>query len=423
MRRFFGKRALAVAALLLAVLLVCACAGGDDGSTLQDMAGPDAASEMESPSAGAQIALISTEARLDSAFGQSVWNAAAKFAGENGYTSGSYKTEEGDAEAAASTLELALRGGAEVVLAMDETVTAAVAEAALRSPEVEFILLDAPVGYVPRINAVQVGFSAVQGGWMAGYVAAYEAQDTLGLIAAEGERGDAYALGFTLGLEYAAREQNLPPQSLRLVWQHADEWQEKDAAAFADELFESGAGLVFSALPAAQQAPVVEAADMSGARLFGVGLDLISQPKAVLASVDFEPRTLVYSLLEQWHAGSFPAGQVAEGSVADGDVLLAVEPMRFTHAREWILSQAPLRFEGGTLAAELQAALTAGEDGATPTPAELELEYVMVTPPGPPPSEDEGWQQPGAAQEDGSLPQDEGEFLPQEDGTSEVPVV
>lgn len=348
----FGRVAALLAAALFVLLVGCSANPGDPLESMAGAQSPADSMTAEAPAAGAQIALVSTGARLESSFGQTVWNTIARFAGENGSTSGQYKAEE-DAGAALSTLELALRGGAELVFVMDETLSEAVAGSAALHPEVRFALLDAPADTQPASNVCVLGFSAIQAGWLAGYTAVYEEHSALGVVQGQDSRSAAWALGFVLGAEYAAEERQMEPFSLRLVWQNPTLRSRDSIALLAAQVYESEVGLAFAAVPAAQQQEAAEAARSQNGKLFGIDLELEHSGPQVLASLSFEPKVQVQKVLEAWQAGSLKTGAVLEGGVADGSILLEVEASRFENAGTWILAQAPLRFEDGTLAAQL----------------------------------------------------------------------
>ncbi|MDL2294643.1 BMP family ABC transporter substrate-binding protein, partial [Ruminococcaceae bacterium OttesenSCG-928-D13] len=375
-------------ALGLAVCLMFGCSSGGDplDSLAASTVAPPASTNGEATGGGARLALVTTEARLESTFGQAVWNAMVRFSGEKGVTKGYYIAEGDGEEAAQNALELALRGGAELVLAMDGTVTKAVGAAAGQNPEVGFVLMDCGEPLPARDNLTELRFSPVQAGWLAGYTAVYEEQNTLGVVQYTDTGSSLYALGFALGADYGAAEQGLAPGGTRLVWQDPEPRAKDGAGLLTAELLESGAGLVFAAVPAEAQAEVLELVQAAGGKLFGIGLSLSHQGTSALASLDFEPRNLLLSVLEAWHADRL-SGQVVMGQVADGDIALNVEAGRFANAREWILSQGALRFEDGTLAAELAEA-TAEVDGKLPRLDELTLTHLVVTPPGPPPEID-----------------------------------
>lgn len=381
-------------ALVLAAMFLCACSSAPVND-VGDAIGPEAQGGDEAPAAGTEIALLTTDARLESPYGQGVWASIARFAGENGLSCGTYKTEPEDAGAALATLELAVRSGARLMACMDEVVSATVAGVLGQYDEVRFLLLDAPAGLGLQSNAAALRFSPLQAGFLAGYAATYEEPGLLGVALGGDDESTRYALGFLMGAETAATERQMAPESLWVIWLEADggalepkeegqaappQAEEADWAEQVALLYTRGVKLVFAADPGDQET-VLAAARQAEGRMLGIGLDMAGSGPELLGSLKFEASRLLYGQLAAWLEGEFPGGREILGGVAEGAVALSVEPSRFENARAWILEQGPLRFEGGFLAAQLERRAAPHSDGRLPSPGEMSLPHLLTVTP------------------------------------------
>ncbi|MDL2214043.1 BMP family ABC transporter substrate-binding protein [Clostridia bacterium OttesenSCG-928-O13] len=402
-------------ALVLAVFLLVSC--GTSPSLSADILNEDSSAAVEAPASGAEIALITTEARLDSAFGQSVWQAVSRFAGEAGYTPAVYRAEE-EKNAALSTLELAVKGGAQLVLTMDPSVTAAIAGVQAVHTTVDFILLDVAEDISPQRHSVCVRFSAEQAGWLAGYVATYQGFASLGLLNGISETSQLYTLGFLLGAEAAAARMAvtsgdeaaatmvlLPGLGVSPVdgpSSASSAPQEEPAMDEIDQLLQAEPQLVFCTEPDLEQA-VLEKLSGTDSRLLGLPCAQ-SISGRVVASIAHEPKRMVQSLLEKWDNGRFPAGSELLGTVGDGDITVVSKSTVAQNEWDAAIAKGVGSFDDGELARHLQQAVTSGPDDTPPLPEELvpELTHIQVRPPYPAnataPMEDELGQEASASQ-------------------------
>lgn len=320
LRRAWGLTAL----LLCAVLLFCACGSGG-GSSLPPLDAPEAdATPTQDTTSEAVVALVATESRYDTAFGQAVWQAVNRFTGEQGLHSALYKTTDGDAEAAKSTLSLAAGGGAQLVVAMGETASLACSQAANEYPDIDFVLLDLPAGAPQPQRAVWVSPDALSIGWVAGYTAVSGGMTDLLCLWDESENGlpegRLYALGFVLGCQDAAKQRTAQDEAVRLrVLGLTGENPEADDEA-ARELLAQRPQLVlscfedwsrvspwFDGLPALKLFAPLCQEDVPAGRLW--------------ALVEQEPGGMVTELLSAWRDGGLKPG-AQPASPASGDVRL-----------------------------------------------------------------------------------------------------
>jgi basic membrane protein A len=383
-----------ILAMLLWALTLTACLGLPAAPSLPALSDALAG---EAVNGGAEVALLTTPGRLEETFGQEVRAVLTRFAGENGLAFASYKTEENPG-AAGSTLELAIKGGARLVVAMDATVSEAVTDNASLYPEVDFILMDGAYGRAAGGNTARLQFSAAQAGWLAGYVAMREQRGVLGLVSLPEDISQQYALGFMLGADTAAREIGLEPMEGCLLWAGpaeeaaGEETTGEETAGeawfkMADTLYAQGAGIVFCTFSAAQ-AEVLRAARADRGWMMGLELQPDTASFGVLAAVWHDPKPLLTRVLANWNEGRFPAGSQVTGGVAEGSVLLEYRPESFEQVGAGMLNRIPALFSDGELAAQLERLVKKSDDGAWPAPEQLGLSYIRVQPPEPAPPPD-----------------------------------
>ncbi len=379
MRRFFRL----FSVLLAALVLLAACAATPSVPP-SDGPGP-MVSGLEPQPSGAQLALFGTEARLADTFGQGAWLAVSKYAGEAGLTCAPYKTTAENAEAVLSTLDLAAKGGARLIVCIDSAVSRVVLGAARQYPDVDFILVDGqnPAPENLPENTVLVNFSPAQAGWLAGYVALAEHPAALRLAQCGTALSQACALGFLLGAQAAAAEQNLEAGSVPVARLELSQELTEDACAEQlrallgrDENPDAGPLFVADSALSALALNAASAADVS---VIGIDVDMAAGASA-LASIRFDAKNLISDLLADWGGGTFPGGGVRTGGIYGGSVWLDLTPFRLQHLGEDAAQRLADKFTDGSLARSLARKLALDEDGLLPAPEDLGLTCLNLHP-------------------------------------------
>ncbi len=192
------------------IFLFSACSGmvppaSDVVPTASSMAVP------KTDASGAPVAMLMLEEVADSPYGQAAFEQLSRVAGEVGLGSGLYRTAASDNAAVASALELAVKGGAQFVVLFGEGLSDAARQGVLLYPDVSFVLQDFQMTHPLPSNVVQIEYSALQSGFLAGYAGVYQHVAEVGVfLQAEDDESTRYALGFLLGADAAAQAQNQP---------------------------------------------------------------------------------------------------------------------------------------------------------------------------------------------------------------------
>ena len=136
-----------------------------------------------------EIALITDKGIIDDkSFNQGSWEGVVEFATANNISHQYYKPEEASDAGYLAAIELAITGGAKVVVTPGFLFEVAMYEAQTRYPEVKFILLDgAPHTadysvFNTEPNVASVMYAEEESGYLAGYAAVMDGMRKLGFM-------------------------------------------------------------------------------------------------------------------------------------------------------------------------------------------------------------------------------------------------
>ncbi len=411
-----------VCALLLGVALALGCLAGCDTGVPEASVSPVATTAgslaPEASPAGAEIAMVLTETAADSPYGQSVWATVSRVAGESAVSSGLYRAGEGDDTAARASIELAVKGGARLVVLLGEELAGTAGQVGRFYPEVDFILLDMPIDTPLRQNTVMVRYSPEQSGWLAGYASVYEELGNVAFAAVEDEQALRYTLGFLLGADAAAQDRKAEPGSLKAfalaLPENQAEWP-----GLLQELYQPDTANVRSYFvnQAVQTPAALQAAKEAGGYVSGMAPMLAEEAgtQQVLARVSYDPQNILAVLLAGWIEERFPGGESVEGTVAGGEIGLDLPKEGLGRFNERVYQTILDRFRIGSLSTRIAIDTAPNAEENLPLPEELNLDVLEVLPPAGgvaavsslPPGAPDGTQASQPPQSEGTLPQDE----------------
>ncbi len=393
------KRTRLISVLLLTVFVAAGCFAAGCSSALPDTttdtAGPsDAAyATQEMSAAGADIALVGSNETLDGSFAQAALGAIGKFAGEEGLSSGVYRADGGDVDSLLANIELAAKGGAQLVVLAGADLASGAARAQQEYPDISFVLLGMGSGVEPDTNGVRVIFSPEQGGWLAGYAAVWEGYASIGWLQSEDEFARRETFGYLLGAQAAAQDMDLADASVMATAGRADAQgtqggtgetaRDTDWRQVTDALYGQGVELVFANVAAAQD-EVLRAAQTANGMMIALGGEDEGAKAQVLVRVKYDPAPILTSLLEGWRSGRFVGGGEAVATVGNGGVGLDLTTGELERLDSGVYEGLVDRFRYGTLATDLARALAAGGDENLPLSAEPWLSALQLAPPEPP---------------------------------------
>ena len=361
--------------VLVLVLLFSSCGAGTSPSIVQQ--GPEF-SAVEQPSAGAEIAMLLQSEQKENTQSQAIWAVLSRFAGENGTTSGQYLAEGENQEAAFAALELAVKGGAKLVLVLGEETATMLERAPMRYPDVQFVFVDARGRIGLEDNSAAIEFAWGEAGWLAGYAVVYERLANLGYWEIEDRQAMEYAAGFALGAQAAAEELELAPGAIKL-WGVLPQYSEEeiDWKAPAKKSFEEGMQLLLVNVQAAL-ADSRTATRQTEGRLVTFGLPTNAGPADRFLNVLLDCRPALQELLEHWKNEKFPGGKTMLADVANTGVGLELGENEFEFFTPKRYEIAQGAFASGEFSKQLIELLYPDGADIIPAIARLPLELVNV---------------------------------------------
>lgn len=363
-------------ALFLCCALLAACTGAPPVPPVQ---APSVIGQ-EATGTGGQVAFVATEAQHKSAEGTALWKSVSLFGNEEGVSCVAYTVTEEGAEA---TLEIAIKGGAQVVVVLGEEMAALAEKERPKYKNTYFITVEGGTAGTPAGTIASLRLAAEQAGWLAGYAAVQNGARHLAYLQPPAEENEAgrYALGYVLGAADAARGLKLAPGEVSLLPIAPAEgtargWQQAVAAAAAE-----GAQTIFVTNPALYSATLrgVRGTGCTLLALYPQGQDAPAPDDALLAALPVGRHEALHSLLAGWHRGSFGGGRAYLAGVNSGDIGIDMSGASFTAFAPAAYEAALARF---TAAFEVQLAQTTapGEEGALPTPQDMAGGQVVLPP-------------------------------------------
>jgi basic membrane protein A len=292
-----------ILALILVALIVL------NGCTRQNRA--------SSQSETFELALVTDLGTIDDkSFNQGSWEGLVQAARERNVTHKYYQPAEQSDDAYLTTIDLAVRGGAKLIVTPGFLFETPIYVAQDRYPNVMFVLVDG----VPHSadystfrtnnNVVGVLYAEDQAGFLAGYAAVKDGYRRLGYMGGMSVPAVIrYGYGFIQGAEYAAQELRLAPGSITINFNYAGHFNATpEVQSMAASWYNSGVEVIFAAGGAVGNS-VMAAAEAAGRKVIGVDVDQSVESATVITSAMKGLVPSVYSCVSDFYEGRFPGGQ------------------------------------------------------------------------------------------------------------------
>lgn len=246
----------------------------------------------EGEGSGFEIALITDKGNIDDkSFNQGSWEGVVEFAEANKITHKYYKPEEASDAGYLAAIDLAVTGGAKVIVTPGFLFEVPIYEAQTKYPEVKFILLDgAPhtadyATFKTEKNVASVMYSEEQSGFLAGYAAVMDGMTKLGYMGGMAVPAvQAFGYGYLQGAEAAAAELGLADGAIEAIYHYTGNFEENDTnKATAKTMYQEGIEVIFAAGGAVAKS-VMSAASESDAKVIGVDVDQRYDSETVITS-------------------------------------------------------------------------------------------------------------------------------------------
>ncbi len=239
-----------------------------------------------------EIALITDKGNIDDkSFNQGSWEGVVEFATANNISHHYYKPEEASDAGYLASIDLAVQGGAKVIVTPGFLFEVPVYEAQTLYPDVKFILLDgaphtADYGtYETKSNVASVMYAEEESGYLAGYAAIKDGMRKLGFMGGMAVPAvQAFGYGFLQGAEDAAAELGLANGDVSVTYHYTGNFEENDTnKATAKTMYQEGTEVIFGCGGSVGKS-VMAAASESGAKVIGVDVDQRYDSDTVITS-------------------------------------------------------------------------------------------------------------------------------------------
>ena len=315
------KKIVAVLLVLVLVFSLAACGGG----------------ETETPEPTTyDIAMITDVGTIDDkSFNQGTWEGVVAYAEENGVSHKYYKPTEQSTDAYLAAIQLAVEGGAKVVVTPGFLFEEPIYLAQELYPEVNFILIDGTPhnadysDFRTDPNTVGILFAEEQSGYLAGYAAVKDGYTKLGFMGGMAVPAVVrFGYGFVQGAEDAAKEMGLTSVDVKYHYTGGFD-ATPEVQTLATSWYAEGTEVIF-ACGGAVGFSVMSAAEASDGKVIGVDVDQSAESETVITSATKGLAAAVQEALAEYYAGSFPGGETLTlGADMDG-VALPMESSKFT---------------------------------------------------------------------------------------------
>ncbi len=239
-----------------------------------------------------EIALITDKGNIDDkSFNQGSWEGVVEFAEANGKSHQYYKPEEASDAGYLAAIDLAVQGGAKVIVTPGFLFEVPIYEAQTKYPEVKFILLDgAPhtadwETFETKSNVASVMYAEEESGYLAGYAAVKDGMKKLGFMGGMAVPAvQAFGYGFLQGAQDAAAELGLADGDVAVTYHYTGNFDENDTnKATAKTMYQEGTEVIFACGGSVGKS-VMAAASESGTKVIGVDVDQRYDSDTVITS-------------------------------------------------------------------------------------------------------------------------------------------
>lgn len=336
------KRIFAVLLMMMFAFVACTPAAAPAPAPAAPVATPapaPAATPAPAPApeaaGGTPLALVTDYGTIDDgSFNQGSWEGVVAFASPRGIAHQYIQPAAISDAAYVDAIELAIIGGADLVVTPGFLFAAAVYEAQELFPDVKFVLIDAQPngGDGPFVadNTVAVLYAEEESGFLAGYAAVMEGHRELGFIGGIAVPAVVrFGTGFIEGAEYAAYVLGLSAGEVSIRYAYAGTFSPApEVQTMAAAWYNDGIEVIFAAAGGAGFS-VMAAAEAAGGLVIGVDIDQADASDTVLTSALKGLQPSVYSVIEDFFNGTFPGGQAKIFNAALDGVGLPMETSRF----------------------------------------------------------------------------------------------
>ncbi len=338
---------LLAASMMAATLAGCSSSGNETTAAATTAAAETTAAAAETTAApaettaaaaestdGNELALVIDVGTIDDkSFNQGSWEGVKKYGDEKGISYKYYKSAEATTDSFKQTIDLAIEGGAKVVVCPGFLFEEPIFDMQEQYPDVKFILIDgephdADYNYNTTANTMPVLYQEDQAGFLAGYAAVKEGYTNLGFMGGMALPAVIrYGYGYLAGAEYAAQEIGA---DITVTYTYTGSFEATpEAQSMATGWYQSGTEVIFACGGAVGNS-VMSAAEAANGKVIGVDVDQSSESSTVITSAMKMLSNSVYDAITAAYDGSFPGGKTTVFNAENDGVGLPMDTSAFT---------------------------------------------------------------------------------------------
>ena len=327
------KKILSLMVSLSMILLLVACGNNATSSVSSDTSGSSETFE---------LALVTDLGTIDDkSFNQGAWEGLKKYAEENGISYKYYQPQEASTNSYVETIELAIEGGAKLVVCPGFLFEEPVYLVQDSHPDVRFILLDGTphnaeyTDFKTGSNVMPILYQEDQAGFLAGYAAVKDGNTKLGFLGGMAVPAVVrFGFGYVQGAEAAAEELGI--SDLEIMYNYTGGFNATpEAQSMAASWYNNGTEVIFGCGGSVGNS-VMSAADAKNkqdgafvAKVIGVDVDQYSESESVITSAVKMLANSVYSGVTDFYRGNFKGGNVTTFDIRNDGVGIAMEHAKF----------------------------------------------------------------------------------------------
>lgn len=329
-----------IVSLLLAAamtLSLAGCVSKDAATQPQPEAGETQAAQEMGTEAGSgyELALITDVGTIDDkSFNQGSWEGLKAYADENGISCKYYKPEEKSDEACLAAIDLAVKGGAKLIVTPGFLFEVPIYEAQSKYPDVKFVIIDAKPAKDGTVeiadNVVSIFYAEEQAGYLAGYAVVKDGYRNLGFMGGIAVPAVVrYGYGFIQGAEAAAQELGLAAGEVKVKYTYVGNFDASpENQTLAKSWYTEGVECIFACGGQVGNS-VMAAAEGEGKAVIGVDVDQSGESETIITSSMKNLSNSVYEAVASFYDGTFAGGTSTTLTAAEDGVQLPMESSKF----------------------------------------------------------------------------------------------
>jgi basic membrane protein A len=289
-----------------------------------------------------ELALVTDLGTIDDkSFNQGSWDGLVQYAKEKNISHKYYQPSEQSDDAYLTAIDLAVRGGAKIIVTPGFLFETPIFIAQDRYPKVNFILVDGSPHsadysvFKTGPNVVGIHYAEDQAGFLAGYAAVKDGYRRLGFMGGMAVPAVVrFGYGFVQGADFAATELGLGSSAISINYHYTGAFAATpEAQTMAASWYNSGIEVIFACGGAVGNS-VMAAAEQAGKKVIGVDVDQSSESPTVITSAMKGLQSSVYSAISAYYAGNFPGGVTLTLGAENDGVGLPMATSKFQNFRK-----------------------------------------------------------------------------------------